>query len=117
MANIYNATSFETNLAEGFFTSTQREAVIFCMEDFSSMVEFRGAIADQVRTLAAQNLELRFQHKSRKINGIWTIDLDELRPFCAKYGCEVRDYGRASNNYQWRIVPRATVLGSGPQFV
>jgi hypothetical protein len=109
--------TFEANLSEGFFTSTQREVVTFCMEDFSTMEEFRGVIADQVRTLAEQNLELQFQHKIRRIRGVYTIDLDALRPFAAKHGCEVRDYGRESNDYQWRIVPKTSLLNNRPQFI
>jgi hypothetical protein len=113
----YTAPAFEANLAENFFTSTQREVITFCMEDFSTMEEFRSAIADQIRTLAEQNLELRFQHRILRVNGVFSLDLNDLRPFAAKYGCEVRDYGRESNDYQWRIVPRTSVLGSGPQFI
>jgi hypothetical protein len=103
-------------VASKFFAAPVRDIILFSEEDFESLTEFKTAIADQVATLQAQNLELRFQHKGFLRGQTWSIDINKMSMYCDTQQCRLAQWGNAGNNYTWRIVPRVKIADSATPF-
>jgi len=103
-----NATQLQ--YASKFFAAPAREVLVFSEEDFETLIEFKEAITDQISTLAAQGVELRFQHKGFVRGNVWSIDITKLQKYCDSVGARLLQFGKPANNYVWRIIPRASVL-------